>query len=145
MILGQAGETDGDLPREHRRRVQHHQAERTAPQKHVRTPRTPFGLRRPDDPEAPRTANGHPIAWRQGPRSIHVRHPPPVRDGAGHQLPDECRFPTPARPHDLGEPAARQPSGRQRLVERGDPRSNRHSVRSRWSEECVDLLAERGE
>ncbi len=144
-LAGEARETHARLPRERRRAVEDDEGEGAAAQQHVGAPRRARRLARTDHPEALALAEVRPVARVERARGIHVGDPAPIGGDALDHPAHQRRLPAPARPHDLGEPAARQPASRQRRVERLEARRQPGSDRARRVEEIGELLLEKRE
>ena len=137
-------QADRDLAGERGRAVEHHEAERAAPQQDVGAPGALVGAVRPDHPETTAVAGFSPLARGQCARSVDDGDPSPGFDGGLHQVPDECRPSTAARALDLRQSPARHPAVRQRAIQRRDPGRDRDAVAgTRGWQDCRQLLAER--
>ena len=84
-------------------------------------------------------AQVHPVARVEGPLGVDVGDPAVVGHRGLDEGAGEGGLAAARAAHDLGEPAARQPSARQRRVERRDPGGKRGRRGRRWRKELNEL------
>jgi hypothetical protein len=110
---------------EGRSRVDDDQSERTTPQQDVGAPRRSRGIPRTNHPQSLSVAQMRPVAWRERPGGIDVRHPTRPAQRFLHQSTEQRRHPAPLCSHDLCEPASRKATPAEHRIQLLEPRRKR--------------------
>lgn len=114
----QSGEAHGRFSREQRRIVEYHERKSTAAKQHVGTPRRARGIEGADNAE-PAGVECGPIGRIECARRVDVCHSAAPRDGGGHELAHQRRFPGSERAGDFSDSSPRHPTSK-RGIERRD-------------------------